>query len=454
MRLPLAHLAPAGGAQPRRDHLRDRSRTRDRARETQLEEYGVEDPRITEIDGVFHITYVSVSRLGITTSRLPTDRLPHVRAARASILHPDQKDVVLFPERVDGRHLAFTRPMPGSFGRVLGIWLARVPRPDPLGGTTARSRSPARACGTRSRIGASLRARSAWTTAGSSSTTAPTARTATGWARCCWMPTIPRWCSRAPTSRCSCPRSTTSTDGFLHDVVFPSGHITLDERARSASTTAPPTRRSPPPTSRIDDIAGPAAAVLRQLARLTRPVPAAGPGALAVAVYADGDDETIAARESGFEGVACVDDAARLLGVLSECATPAPVSSQIAARGPAGCSTSSCGCRSPTADGSTSSTTGTATRNDTGLTSSGRRELLARARACVRSSDAWLDVRRRARGASHRCAGSTRRDEAEAPPDVRALHLEVGLRLIADAGPVRPGVTGHAAWADEIASAS
>ncbi|MGZ8579629.1 MAG: glycoside hydrolase family 130 protein, partial [Actinomycetota bacterium] len=37
-----------------------------------LEEYGVEDPRITQIDGVFHITYVAVSRLGIATSRLTT----------------------------------------------------------------------------------------------------------------------------------------------------------------------------------------------------------------------------------------------------------------------------------------------------------------------------------------------------------------------------------------------
>ena len=37
-----------------------------------MEEYGVEDPRITEIDGVFHITYVAVSRLGITTARMTT----------------------------------------------------------------------------------------------------------------------------------------------------------------------------------------------------------------------------------------------------------------------------------------------------------------------------------------------------------------------------------------------
>ena len=56
--------------------------------------------------------------------------------------------------------------------------------------------------------------------------------------------------------------------------------------------------------------------MLRQLARLTRPVPAAGPGALAFAVYTDPAGELVVAQESGFEGVACVDDAARVLDVL------------------------------------------------------------------------------------------------------------------------------------------
>ena len=53
--------------------------------------------------------------------------------------------------------------------------------------------------------------------------------------------------------------------------------------------------------------------MLRQLARLTRPVRTVGPRALAIAVYSDADDAPVAARESGYEGVACVDDAARAL---------------------------------------------------------------------------------------------------------------------------------------------
>lgn len=53
--------------------------------------------------------------------------------------------------------------------------------------------------------------------------------------------------------------------------------------------------------------------MLRQIARLTRNVPSAGPRSLAVAVYADAGDTTVGAKESGTEGVACVDDAARAL---------------------------------------------------------------------------------------------------------------------------------------------
>lgn len=88
-----------------------------------LEEYGVEDPRITFIDGAFHITYVSVSRWGITTSlATTTDFRTYER--QGVIFLPDHKDVVLFPERVGGKYAALTRPMPQSFGRIFGIWIA------------------------------------------------------------------------------------------------------------------------------------------------------------------------------------------------------------------------------------------------------------------------------------------------------------------------------------------
>jgi beta-1,2-mannobiose phosphorylase / 1,2-beta-oligomannan phosphorylase len=88
-----------------------------------FEEYGCEDPRATLIDGVWNITYVSVASVGITTSRLTTTDFKAFQR-RGLMFLPDHKDVVLFPGRVRGRYVALTRPMPSSFNRVLGIWIA------------------------------------------------------------------------------------------------------------------------------------------------------------------------------------------------------------------------------------------------------------------------------------------------------------------------------------------
>ncbi len=54
--------------------------------------------------------------------------------------------------------------------------------------------------------------------------------------------------------------------------------------------------------------------MLRQLSRLTHPVPAAGPRALAIAIYSDLDGVPV---DAAGEGVACVDDAARAVDLLA-----------------------------------------------------------------------------------------------------------------------------------------
>jgi hypothetical protein len=56
--------------------------------------------------------------------------------------------------------------------------------------------------------------------------------------------------------------------------------------------------------------------MIRQLARLSRRLPAAGPRALTLSVYANDEDDGLAARDQGFEGVACIDDAARAVVLL------------------------------------------------------------------------------------------------------------------------------------------
>lgn len=85
---------------------------------------------------------------------------------------------------------------------------------------------------------------------------------------------------------------------------------------------AGPKTSSLPPDDRMGVLAGVAGfrtpIVTRQLRRLTRVVPLAGPAARAIAVYAEGlpgaeglPEHLRPAAERGFEGVACVDDAAR-----------------------------------------------------------------------------------------------------------------------------------------------
>ena len=92
---------------------------------SELEAYGVEDPRHRDRRRLpRHLRLREPARHH--DERAAHHGLPHVRPSRGDAAL-DQKDVVLFPERVHDRYLAFTRPMPGSFSRVLGIWLAESP---------------------------------------------------------------------------------------------------------------------------------------------------------------------------------------------------------------------------------------------------------------------------------------------------------------------------------------
>ena len=223
--LPVAHLASACGAQPRRRPFHTRPRRGD---PPDGFDGGIRRrrPRITEIDGVFHITYVAVSRLGITTARMTTTDF-RTFERQGTMLYPDQKDVILFPEKVGGKYLAFTRPMPGSFGRVLGLWIAESEdlihwgRHRPVAGPRHRMWDEMR-------IGASL----------------VPIRTDEGWLELYHgadrmnrygMGAIlldagdPTKVLARSTRPLMVPEHPYEHDGFLHDVVFPSGHIDLGD---------------------------------------------------------------------------------------------------------------------------------------------------------------------------------------------------------------------------------
>jgi len=94
--------------------------------ETELEEYGVEDPRLTQIGDRYYFTYVAVSRHGVATALASTaDFQRFVR--HGVIFCPENKDVALFPERIGGEYHCLNRPVGSmSFTRP-EIWLSRSP---------------------------------------------------------------------------------------------------------------------------------------------------------------------------------------------------------------------------------------------------------------------------------------------------------------------------------------
>ena len=90
------------------------------------EEYGVEDPRIVHIDDRYWITYVAVSRHGAATALASTTDF--VAFERHGIIFcPENKDVVLFPERIGGQYVAIHRPTTAHAFCRPEMWLAQSP---------------------------------------------------------------------------------------------------------------------------------------------------------------------------------------------------------------------------------------------------------------------------------------------------------------------------------------
>ena len=89
------------------------------------ETFGIEDPRITQMGETYYIDYVAVSPRGVSTC-LATTRDFETVERRGVIFHPDNKDVVIFPDRVDGRHYALHRPHSSLFQRN-NMWIAESP---------------------------------------------------------------------------------------------------------------------------------------------------------------------------------------------------------------------------------------------------------------------------------------------------------------------------------------
>ena len=165
--------------------------------------------------------------------------------------------------------------------------------------------------------------------------------------------------------------------------------------------------------------------MLRQLARLTRPVRWAN-GALAIGVYADGRDRPITATDRGHEGVACVDDAARALVLFCDlwAATRLPLAERWA-RG-----LLEFVLYMQDRDGRFVNfiTDWSGSRNESGPTSfSGGSFWQARGVHALARASLVLGDARASRGV---LLGMAHVREAPAPPDVRAIHVLTALDLL------------------------
>ncbi len=89
------------------------------------EGYGVEDARVTFIDGSYYINYTAISRDSWATALAVTKDFQSYER-KGLIFHPENKDVAIFPEKVDGKYIALHRPNNTGFGKP-AIWYSESP---------------------------------------------------------------------------------------------------------------------------------------------------------------------------------------------------------------------------------------------------------------------------------------------------------------------------------------
>ena len=222
----LSHLRVVRCGDGRSVRERDRRAVRCRSRSWRSSASRTRGSRA--IDDRFWITYVAVSRHGAATALASTADF-RTFERHGIIFCVENKDVVLFPERVGGEYVALHRPNGATPFTPAGDVAGAVARPASTGAAT--SRLPRRRRAGRPAASAPARRRSARPTAGSRSTTATATRP--GPARSAPTPRGPCCSTRrtrlascgAPRSRSSSPTADFERKGFVPDVVFPTGIV-------------------------------------------------------------------------------------------------------------------------------------------------------------------------------------------------------------------------------------
>jgi beta-1,2-mannobiose phosphorylase / 1,2-beta-oligomannan phosphorylase len=90
-----------------------------------LEAYGIEDCRVTQINGGYHLTYTKVSEIAVGVGYMFTadwKKFEH----RSMIFPPHNKDCAIFDSRINGKYFALHRPSSPELGGNY-IWIAESP---------------------------------------------------------------------------------------------------------------------------------------------------------------------------------------------------------------------------------------------------------------------------------------------------------------------------------------
>ena len=85
------------------------------------------DPRLSVIDNRCYLCFATDGDCGVCGGIAVTDDFEHFEILHLS--EPDNRNMVLFPEKIDGKFLRLDRPMPvyGTGGEFFDLWLSRSP---------------------------------------------------------------------------------------------------------------------------------------------------------------------------------------------------------------------------------------------------------------------------------------------------------------------------------------
>ena len=90
---------------------------------SKVDEFGVEDPRVTKIGNTYYINYSCISSSGVSTCLARTKDFVNVEKLGIMFL-PDNKDVAIFPKKIKGNYYILNRPVSAYFQKP-EMWICK-----------------------------------------------------------------------------------------------------------------------------------------------------------------------------------------------------------------------------------------------------------------------------------------------------------------------------------------